>query len=192
MSVDELPQAIAKLSLSKSRSASPVEEQNPSQSDDRPLHITDALNYLDEVKIQFADQPDVYIQFLDIMKEFKNRQIDTLGIIYRVSQLFHDHPALIQGFNTFLPSGYRIECSTDAHDSNLITVTTPSGTIHSTQNGSNRDQMLWTTRANPTNSAAVARPEFVAENGMFSSQALRSKQATESDQTQVHTLQAKQ
>lgn len=90
-------------------------------------------------------------------------RIDTPGVIERVSQLFHGHPALIQGFNTFLPSGYRIECSTDAHDSNLITVTTPSGTLHSTQNGSNRGQMFWTTGANPANS--VARPEAVADYG---------------------------
>lgn len=35
---------------------------------------------------------------------------------------------LIQGFNTFLPAGYRIECTTDINNSDLITVTTPMGT----------------------------------------------------------------
>lgn len=35
---------------------------------------------------------------------------------------------LIQGFNTFLPAGYRIECTTDVDNSDLITVTTPMGT----------------------------------------------------------------
>ncbi|KAJ2926794.1 hypothetical protein H1R20_g10319, partial [Candolleomyces eurysporus] len=158
MSVDKLPRAISKPSLSKPRSASPVKEQKPSRSHYRPLNVTDALTYLEEVKVQFADQPDVYNQFLDIMKEFKNEQIDTLGVIKRIPQAFHGHPALIQGFNTFLPAGYLIECSIDAHDSSLITVTTPSGTIHSTQNGSNRGQMLWT-------SVAVARPESVVEYG---------------------------
>ena len=39
---------------------------------DRPLNVTDALSYLDAVKVQFQDQPDVYNRFLDIMKEFKN------------------------------------------------------------------------------------------------------------------------
>lgn len=38
----------------------------------RPLNVTDALSYLDAVKAQFHDQPDVYNLFLDIMKEFKN------------------------------------------------------------------------------------------------------------------------
>lgn len=53
--------------------------------------------------------------------------IDTPGVIERVSNLFHGHPALIQGFNTFLPAGYRIE-TTDNPDPNYITVTTPAGT----------------------------------------------------------------
>src|ERR1700761_8620631 len=41
---------------------------------DRPLNVTDALSYLDAVKTQFHDQPNVYNQFLDIMKEFKSQK----------------------------------------------------------------------------------------------------------------------
>lgn len=46
------------------------------------LHITkpwltipsqDALSYLDQVKVRFVDQPDVYNRFLDIMKDFKSQ-----------------------------------------------------------------------------------------------------------------------
>jgi paired amphipathic helix protein Sin3a len=43
------------------------------------------------------------------MKEFKTQSIDTTMVIERVSTLFRGHPALINGFNTFLPPGYRIE-----------------------------------------------------------------------------------
>ncbi|KAJ3524043.1 hypothetical protein NM688_g8631 [Phlebia brevispora] len=43
--------------------------------------------------------------------------------------LFHGNPALIQGFNTFLPPGYRIELSTDPRNINMITVTTPMGVM---------------------------------------------------------------
>lgn len=62
----------------------------------RPLNVRDALSYLDQVKvsrifchrvdrtierrradaapqIQFADQPEVYNRFLDVMKEFKGQ-----------------------------------------------------------------------------------------------------------------------
>lgn len=40
----------------------------------RPLNVTDALGYLDSVKNQFQEMPDVYNQFLDIMKDFKSQQ----------------------------------------------------------------------------------------------------------------------
>ena len=53
--------------------------------------------------------------------------IDTPGVINRVSELFAGHPNLIQGFNTFLPPGYRIECGA-GNDPNTIRVTTPMGT----------------------------------------------------------------
>ncbi|CAK7263490.1 Transcriptional regulatory protein sin3 [Sporothrix epigloea] len=93
--------------------------------------LNDALTYLDQVKVQFHEQPDVYNRFLDIMKDFKSQTIDTPGVISRVSDLFAGHPSLIQGFNTFLPPGYHIECGLE-NNPNSIRVTTPSGsTIHS-------------------------------------------------------------
>ncbi|EMD34640.1 hypothetical protein CERSUDRAFT_116814 [Gelatoporia subvermispora B] len=105
----------------------PISEVSSGASE-RPLNVTDALSYLDSVKMQFQDNPDVYNRFLDIMKDFKSQLIDTPGVIERVSNLFHGHPMLIQGFNTFLPAGYRIECTTDTKNPNFITVTTPMGT----------------------------------------------------------------
>lgn len=93
--------------------------------------LNDALSYLDQVKVQFADHADVYNRFLDIMKDFKSGAIDTPGVIERVSQLFAGNPSLIQGFNTFLPPGYKIECGA-GDDPNTIRVTTPMGTTVST------------------------------------------------------------
>ncbi|KAG8440289.1 hypothetical protein GDO86_006159 [Hymenochirus boettgeri] len=89
------------------------------------LKVEDALSYLDQVKLQFGSQPQVYNDFLDIMKEFKSQSIDTPGVISRVSQLFKGHPELIMGFNTFLPPGYKIEVQTN----DLVNVTTP-GQVH--------------------------------------------------------------
>ena len=110
--------------------------QRAAEASYRPLNVKDALSYLDQVKIQFYDQPDVYNRFLDIMKDFKSQSIDTPGVIERVSTLFRGHPMLVQGFNTFLPPGYRIECSMDPSDPNPIRVTTPQGTV-SQVNGQN-------------------------------------------------------
>ena len=89
--------------------------------------LNDALSYLDQVKVRFQEQPDVYNRFLDIMKDFKSQAIDTPGVIDRVSTLFAGHPELVQGFNTFLPPGYKIECGLN-DDPNSIRVTTPMGT----------------------------------------------------------------
>ena len=76
----------------------------------KQLKVEDALGYLERVKSTFADNPKVYSDFLDIMKDFKNKSIDTPGVIRRVSQLFgHAHTELILQFNTFLPVGYKID-----------------------------------------------------------------------------------
>ncbi|KAL0967888.1 hypothetical protein UPYG_G00259240 [Umbra pygmaea] len=95
------------------------------------LKVEDALSYLDQVKLQFGNQPQVYNDFLDIMKEFKSQSIDTPGVISRVSQLFKGHPDLIMGFNTFLPPGYKIEVATN----DLVNVTTPGQIHHITPHG---------------------------------------------------------
>ncbi|CAO3621024.1 unnamed protein product [Cunninghamella blakesleeana] len=112
------------------------QQQQQQQSEShRPLNVRDALAYLDQVKVRFSDQPEVYNSFLDIMKDFKSQAIDTPGVIERVSTLFKGHPMLISGFNTFLPPGYRIECSNDPHEPDLIRVTTPNGTTTTTTGG---------------------------------------------------------
>lgn len=66
-----------------SRTSTPPFERRPSapanvppsspQGGYRPLNVRDALTYLDQVKIRFSDQPDVYNRFLDIMKDFKSQ-----------------------------------------------------------------------------------------------------------------------
>jgi len=81
----------------------------------RELRVEDALLYLDQVKMEFGDRPQVYNEFLEIMKTFKTHQIDTPGVIRRVSNLFHGNKRLVLGFNTFLPEGYKIELPEDGN-----------------------------------------------------------------------------
>ncbi|KAF7312114.1 Histone deacetylase complex, SIN3 component [Mycena indigotica] len=107
--------------------SSPMPPKSPDTSS-RALNVTDALSYLDAVKTEFHNQPEVYNRFLDIMKDFKSQVIDTPGVIQRVSQLFQGNRMLIQGFNTFLPNGYRIDVSRNTEEPYTITVTTPQGT----------------------------------------------------------------
>ncbi|KAG8737241.1 Transcriptional regulatory protein sin3, partial [Ceratobasidium sp. 414] len=145
---------------SPSRSPLPSETPAPLSPGSRPLNVKDALSYLEMVKVKFQDKPDVYNQFLDIMKDFKSQAIDTPGVIDRVSGLFNGHTALIQGFNTFLPQGYRIDCTVDQHDHNLITVTTPSGTTTQTTGGPPRH--ILSSHASPAPFAAPTHPSLTS------------------------------
>jgi paired amphipathic helix protein Sin3a len=57
----------------RSRATTGTPDPRPS-SEGRALNVTDALSYLDAVKVQFQTRPEVYNQFLDIMKDFKSQQ----------------------------------------------------------------------------------------------------------------------
>ena len=61
--------------------------QSNGSNNNRPLNVTDALSYLDAVKVQFHDKPDVYNHFLDIMKDFKS-QMCVFPTIFSLSPLF--------------------------------------------------------------------------------------------------------
>lgn len=95
----------------------------------RELRVEDALLYLDQVKMEFGDRPHIYNEFLDIMKTFKTHQIDTPGVIRRVSDLFHSNKKLVLGFNTFLPEGYKIELPEDGNGPPVAVYRAPGETI---------------------------------------------------------------
>ncbi|KFY42798.1 hypothetical protein V494_02228 [Pseudogymnoascus sp. VKM F-4513 (FW-928)] len=83
----------------------------------------EAHSYLDQVRAQFIDQPDIYNTFLHTMKDYTDLVIDIPGVINRMSELFAGHPSLVRGFSTFLSEGYQIECgaSNDPVANNAIT-----------------------------------------------------------------------
>ncbi|KAG8937145.1 Transcriptional regulatory protein sin3 [Tulasnella sp. 419] len=95
-----------------------------------PPTVRDALAYLQIIEARFEERPVMYYRFLDIMQDFKNQQIDALGVIKRVCTLFTGHPTLILGFNMFLPKGYRIHCSIELGNmTGPVAVMTPVGTV---------------------------------------------------------------
>ena len=57
----------------------------------QPLQVEDALSYLDKVKMQFGNQPQVYNDFLDIMKEFKSQRsvITAHSAVVHTQQCIH-------------------------------------------------------------------------------------------------------
>jgi hypothetical protein len=71
----------------------------------------EALLYLHQVKTEFSARPHIYNELLYILKTFNSQQIDTPGVIRRVSKLLQSDKTLLLGFNTFLPEGYKMNMS---------------------------------------------------------------------------------
>nr|GAT51379.1 predicted protein [Mycena chlorophos] len=70
------------------------------------LNVGDALSFLDAIKKECVahDEPHVYNEFLDIMKEFQGKAIDTPTTIERVERLFDGYPELFEKFKVFVPN----------------------------------------------------------------------------------------
>ncbi|SPP74224.1 uncharacterized protein LOC117588541 isoform X1 [Drosophila guanche] len=171
------------------------------------LKVEDALSYLDQVKYQYADQPQIYNNFLDIMKEFKSHCIDTPGVIERVSTLFKGHTELIYGFNMFLPPGYKIEIHSDALGCSVPVVSMPSppgaptstGTVHMIAGGTSSPlatagHNLKTTLTVPAGGGAVAAGTAAAAAAVAQIQSagavnLMTHGGASLTQTTIHALQ---
>eukprot|EP00752_Nemacystus_decipiens_P012829 g11361.t1 len=74
----------------------------------RWLTVNDAMDYLDAVKLEFRDQPEIYDEFLAIMGRFKTKQMLPPDVIVEVARLFRGRNSLVLRFNRFLPDGYKI------------------------------------------------------------------------------------
>lgn len=70
--------------------------------------MTDAMAYLDAVKLEFRNQPEIYDEFLSIMGRFKTKEMLPPDVIMEVARLFRGRNALVLRFNRFLPEGHKI------------------------------------------------------------------------------------
>jgi histone deacetylase complex regulatory component SIN3 len=79
-----------------------------------PPSVDDAMFFVQAVKEEFKDRhPDKYGLFLRIMDDFKNQRIGIAEVTSSAMALFRDTPALALGFNTFLPTGHKINVQLD-------------------------------------------------------------------------------
>ena len=129
----------------------------------KELRVEDALLYLDQVKVEFGERPHIYNEFLDIMKTFKTQQIDTPGVIRRVSNLFQGNRRLVLGFNTFLPEGYKIELPADGEGPPVAVFRAPGSTVTHVLNGPLTTTTTTTTSPIPGGAVAEASRQQVAE-----------------------------
>jgi histone deacetylase complex regulatory component SIN3 len=79
----------------------PQDREHTGAADER---LQGARGYLEKVERHFETQPHVNKSFLDIMLEFKSKDIDRETVIERVGELFADHLDLLSDFEQFLPT----------------------------------------------------------------------------------------
>ena len=76
-------------------------------------HLEEAKLFVNEVKLVFWNHPQVYNEFLMIMRNIQHQdEEEILESIFRVVELFGNHTDLIIGFHNFLPS----ECTLMAYE----------------------------------------------------------------------------
>lgn len=66
------------------------------------------MAYLDAVKLEFRDHPEIYDEFLAIMGRFRTKQMLPPEVIVEVARLFRGRNQLVLRFNRFLPEAYKI------------------------------------------------------------------------------------
>jgi len=67
------------------------------------------FSFLQGSKKIYNKTPDVYVTFLNILREFSSKRLSVPLVRTQVCTLFADQPSLIEGFNVFLPKDQRIE-----------------------------------------------------------------------------------
>lgn len=97
----------SELQISQTLSMKQTQESDCAGEIMHDLQIEDALFYFEEVKRRCED-PKVYRIFLEIIRDYKAREISTPDVIARISALFQGNSKLIIGFNRFLPKEFHI------------------------------------------------------------------------------------
>jgi len=69
----------------------------------QPIEFDQAINYVTRIKKRFADQPEIYRAFLDILHTYQKEQRGIKEVYEEVADLFQDHVDLLDEFANFLP-----------------------------------------------------------------------------------------
>lgn len=80
------------------------------------------LQYILKIKRLYADRPEVYKRFLQLLKDMHSGTLEGISVISEIVTLFKTCPSLIFGFNYFLPHGSRIvllNSNSGSTDSNI-------------------------------------------------------------------------
>ncbi|RCI02265.1 Transcriptional regulatory protein sin3, partial [Rhizopus stolonifer] len=68
-----------------------------------PVEFNHAINYVNKIKNRFANEPDIYKQFLEILQTYQKDQKPIQEVYAHVQYLFNGAPDLLDEFKQFLP-----------------------------------------------------------------------------------------
>lgn len=68
-----------------------------------PVEFNHAIDYVNKIKTRFANQPDIYKSFLEILQTYQRDQLRIAEVYGQVMELFKDAPDLLADFDQFLP-----------------------------------------------------------------------------------------
>lgn len=83
-------------------------ESVPPQPENIPYtaeQISPAMEYVTRIKQRFADNAELYLEFLDILSMYKRYPVDEVRLASRIAKLFHNAPDLLSDFQEFMPRG---------------------------------------------------------------------------------------
>lgn len=67
------------------------------------IEFNHAISYVNKIKTRFANQPDIYKQFLEILQTYQREQKPISDVYEQVTVLFSNSPDLLDDFKQFLP-----------------------------------------------------------------------------------------
>ncbi|KFY65655.1 hypothetical protein V496_02424 [Pseudogymnoascus sp. VKM F-4515 (FW-2607)] len=85
--------------------------------------IDEAISYVHQIELRFVDRPDIYHTFHRVLEDVKCQPINNVEAVKSISELLAGHPDLLQGFQTYMPQGMRIECGSGNESNNTICAT---------------------------------------------------------------------
>ena len=77
--------------------------QPPQQPVHQAVEFDHAISYVTQIKRRFANDPNTYHSFLEILHTYQKEQRGIKEVLEQVTHLFQDHPDLLKEFTFFLP-----------------------------------------------------------------------------------------
>jgi len=101
----------------------PPPQQQQQQQQQQPVEFDHAISYVTTIKKRFANSPQIYQSFLEILHTYQKEQKGIREVLEQVAELFADHPDLLKQFTYFLPDAVQEQAKERlykaAHESEL-------------------------------------------------------------------------